>query len=408
VACIDGASATAAPTALSVTKVVPNHGADKGSTSVTIYGSGFSDNATASLLRVGQQSIRGRYISVSADGSQLRAMFDLADAELGAWDVVVRNPNDASATLPGGFTIEDVSPAHLSVNIVGADQIRIGQPSSFTILVENRWNRDAFLVPLIVKGIPKDATVSLGFEIARLPTPDGKELLANKASPIVEDQNGKILAFLIPLVRNGAVVSLPIDISPGAGGAFDLQALINEPIAQSEIGEGQEGCVLSAVGLAVDIAAVVVPHECLRATAIAIMKSFTDMTDAHYRIHGPGMYHYGVGGELLPIVTWNLAGLEWAMICSHIRDEYRLVDIASVVLNAMSAWIGCQETQLGNYFLGRLKRVKSVSSVDPNAKTGPQGATVKRFIAEGGSSGVRHFFRKSGQGHGIGTRSDGH
>jgi hypothetical protein len=94
------------PISLTISAITPNRGGDTGSVSVTILGVGFAQGATVKLALAGQPDIVGSPVNVLQfqSGSAITTTFDLTGAALGAWDVVVTNPDGSSVTLPASFT----------------------------------------------------------------------------------------------------------------------------------------------------------------------------------------------------------------------------------------------------------------------------------------------------------------
>ena len=73
--------------------VIPNHGGNTGYASVMLRGEGFDPTTTVKLVRPGQADIIGRVVLVST--GLLSVTFDLHDAPLGVYDVVVTNAERA-------------------------------------------------------------------------------------------------------------------------------------------------------------------------------------------------------------------------------------------------------------------------------------------------------------------------
>jgi hypothetical protein len=86
-----------------VTSITPNTGVNTGIVSVTVVGSNFQSGATIKLTKSGQSDINAPPGTVSE--SQITCDLDLTGAAIGAWNVVVTNPDSQSGTLPNGFTV---------------------------------------------------------------------------------------------------------------------------------------------------------------------------------------------------------------------------------------------------------------------------------------------------------------
>jgi len=102
---------------LSVADVTPEHGwnADPDPPTSTIRGSAFDRAASVLLCRDGQTAIAAAS-RTWVDTSTLLVQFDLNGAEPGPWDVVVTNPDSASASFP--YTVHEGAPAKLETKLI--------------------------------------------------------------------------------------------------------------------------------------------------------------------------------------------------------------------------------------------------------------------------------------------------
>jgi len=98
---------TITSTTLAVTSITPSsagNGSGNKNASVTISGFNFVSGAKVKLTRSGKAVRVARNVTVSSPNI-ITCNFNLATAAVGAWDVVVTNPDSKTATLPGGFTV---------------------------------------------------------------------------------------------------------------------------------------------------------------------------------------------------------------------------------------------------------------------------------------------------------------
>ena len=86
-----------------VDAISPDGGPNTGKTTATISGFNFKTNAIVYLRMAGQSNINGTVKSLT--GNTITCEFDLTGKALGAWDVVVRNPDAREGALLQGFTI---------------------------------------------------------------------------------------------------------------------------------------------------------------------------------------------------------------------------------------------------------------------------------------------------------------
>jgi len=209
-ACDMGASERART--FSLAKVLPSSGGNTGSVSTLVTGSGFVSGATVTLKRAGQPDIVGSQPTVDAGGSVLATTFDLTDKSLGSWDVVVKNPDEVSSTLAGGFAIEEGRAPQLWVDVIDKG-VRAGRPSKLTIAYGNRGNVDALAVPLSIS-VPGSYGLSTVFDIAPPPPlPDQVNVDWNQVPVIVEvdaQQSSTSVPLMLPVVPAGFTGTLQI------------------------------------------------------------------------------------------------------------------------------------------------------------------------------------------------------
>jgi hypothetical protein len=100
-----------------VTGITPGSGFNSGVVHITnLAGANFQTGATAHLERAGEADIVGTNVTVVGE-DQITVDFDLLGAAVGLWDVVVTNPDGASAPLAGGFEVQP-SPTAPVVNSI--------------------------------------------------------------------------------------------------------------------------------------------------------------------------------------------------------------------------------------------------------------------------------------------------
>jgi len=88
-----------------IIQISPANGTVNTSVSITnLSGGNFQNGAGVRLTRNGQTDIPGSNVTVVNSG-QITCNFDLNGAQLGDWNVVVRNPNADEATLTAGFRV---------------------------------------------------------------------------------------------------------------------------------------------------------------------------------------------------------------------------------------------------------------------------------------------------------------
>ncbi len=141
--------------------VAPSTGGNTGPVTVRITGQGIAPGASVRLKRSGQLDRVGTGISVSPDGAFATATLPLAGAAVGAWDVVVTNPDNSAATLAGAFTVEAGTEPTIWADVLGRGTlvVRHGREQTFFLVFGNRGNVDS--APTILDiSIPRQLRVT--------------------------------------------------------------------------------------------------------------------------------------------------------------------------------------------------------------------------------------------------------
>ncbi|MCC7349479.1 MAG: hypothetical protein IT446_02825 [Phycisphaerales bacterium] len=121
------------------TSVTANHGSNLGTTTVTISGSGFNHNSTASLILGGTVRAASRVQWV--DGNTLFATFDLTGLAEGAYDLQTTT-DGASATLADAFIVNAAPVGNLDYTLTHPAFILAGRTVDLTLEYINRGETD--------------------------------------------------------------------------------------------------------------------------------------------------------------------------------------------------------------------------------------------------------------------------
>ena len=200
---------------------------------VTIVGEGIQQGATVILRRAGQSDIIGGGIFISADGSSLTARFNLLGQLLGAWDLVVTNPDATTFTITGGYTIEAGREPQVWIDILGRNVMRPNQATRLTVVCGNLGNTDAYGVPVFITGIPTDAVVELGFELMRIPRTPEMYIDPNDIPPVTQTATDQTIALIVPVIPAGGTKALQFTIKvPGTHTSVAIKVLANAPLLE--------------------------------------------------------------------------------------------------------------------------------------------------------------------------------
>src|SRR5579885_3023116 len=158
---------------LSVTGILPANAGNAGAVVAVISGSGIQPGASVRLTRSGQADIVGSTPAVNAGNAELAAAFDVTGAAVGAWDIVVTNPDNSTATLPASFSIQPADAPQVWAQLVGRNPVRPGQLTTYTVAYGNRGNVEAQAVPLIIS-VPANFTPEVKVTLAQPPAQSGQ------------------------------------------------------------------------------------------------------------------------------------------------------------------------------------------------------------------------------------------
>jgi hypothetical protein len=128
--------------------VTPTHGGNTGNVTVQLLGTGFQTGAIIKLTASGPDLSPTK--SAVLDVGVATATFDLTGATPGVRNIVITNPVGTSATLMGGFTVEQGGSPILTVDIIGRDTIRFGSSQQYYAVIQNHGTIDAANVAAFV------------------------------------------------------------------------------------------------------------------------------------------------------------------------------------------------------------------------------------------------------------------
>ena len=168
----------------------PDH-AGTGTATVTVRGGGFAPGTTVKLARPGRADVPGSVLFTDTGRSRMEVRFDLSEALVGIWDLVVTSAGGASATRPGALTVEPRRRARLEVSVSAPETLRFGFTGRGTVSLHNAGNVDAEVELITLTG---------GNLKLRLP---GETAFADPPIGISESRLAKLLGG-VPILPGGA------------------------------------------------------------------------------------------------------------------------------------------------------------------------------------------------------------
>lgn len=132
-----------------VNTISPASGGNNGAVTMTITGAGFTNNTTIKLVKQGEVDIipvdSSTYVT---DGVNIKTLFNLQDASIGLWDVIINIPNDTTFLIAGAFKVDSVVIPKIGVKLIGPEVIRSNRFAIYYLAVSNHGNVDAIAVPV--------------------------------------------------------------------------------------------------------------------------------------------------------------------------------------------------------------------------------------------------------------------
>jgi subtilase family serine protease len=149
---------------LQITRVTPDQGGTGDDAhrwvSLEIFGARFDAGALVKLARPGVAEIEPERWQVM-DATHIRAVFDLRQAPLGLYDVVVTNPDGQRVVEAERFLVERAIEDDIGIGIGGASNLDPGQGSLYSVTLQSLTNVDTPYVKFTVGATELGASASV-------------------------------------------------------------------------------------------------------------------------------------------------------------------------------------------------------------------------------------------------------
>lgn len=310
------------------------------------------------------------------------------------------------------------------VDVLGRQVVRPGVPETFDLVYGNSGNQDATLVPVVITGIPGDATVVFNFNIApgagTVSTPQAPELL------YLPNDNTYVAPLMLPAVPANSIEHLTFTIQIPQAEALTLTAILSPPWIDS-VNISAYSCIEDWYENLVSAGSIIPGQTGVFLTFLSCANSVADQTSKaafgamFNHIYGGGnqiisLHDYvaklglacvsvpiskvsGVLGELFQnsaqlanefeelaanslIAEKKLTNIRAAEEQAQLATEYSLhkenADLLNILITggglAASTPQTISDCQQGFGTKGKASRsATGAQSIDPNAKAGPQG-----------------------------------
>lgn len=388
----------------SIRKVSPEEAGNAGYTTMVVDGAKFVEGATLTLVGSGGAEIVPGKFKVLPN--QIIALFDLKGKAAGVYDIVVRNPNNATATLEDGFTIINGGGApepRITINGPGASR---GGRVRYTVSIANDGLNDLLLVPILITmpsqfAYELDGSNHLG-DLAEFMQPDA---IPSQLPQHYEQDGVRVLGLFTPVLASRRTVNVNIDIVlPFGFPNFKVTAMTLPPMADwqklsqpeqtnflnrqiSKMGSGTEEecskkrtkCLLELMrSIIFTVISEALPGGCVGAAwgaALAVSDLVIGML-----VKGSDANIYDAIGGISNLIASALGGI--AVEClQEAVPWFKLVSIALFSFKGLYDLYDCHRQY--NECLPPPPVEKDVSfpfTMDPNEKIGPNGYGAESFV----------------------------
>ena len=255
----------------------------------------------------------------------------------------------------------------------------------FTIVFGNRGNTDAYMVPIWIAGIPKNAKVTLGFTLGKVPIPAVPGAVdPNQISPLIATATEQMLPVIIPVIRPGGVRTFQFTIEVPNSTQFTLRSWSAPALVKSitQTGVSNRNSSAEALNGSDNIVTSDEGITCMNAlfqAAVSCALSFVPGADCAKSLisYTSNTVALNTGGD--DALGWSQFGggaLQVFMNCAvkEVPGLSQLLDLVSCGASFYGAANTCRD--------GIEKRypIRAVASRDPNDKVGSVGIGAPRFI----------------------------
>jgi len=391
----------------SVRKVTPEVAGNSGYSTLAISGAKFQTGATVKLVH--QSGSELVPMNTRVETSKILAIFDLKGRAAGEYDIVVRNPNNQTATLEDNFTIVNGGgAAEPRVAIDGPGFARGGR-IRYTFSFANDGLNDLYLVPLIIT-MPS----SYQYELDRSNyIGDLEETLPPDAVPSqlplhIERDGMRMVMLVAPILGSGRTVKVNLDITlPFGFSGFDVTAMTLPPLADwYQMSQVEQTNLLerrtAALGSGTE-------EACLRARTNCLLELLRSVLFTVLMETLPGNCVNLIWSQLGAGLDFMFGLVSKAASGSDINIYDKVGSVSSLIASLLSGYateclsIGLPWIKLVSQGLATLKaiydfyecfrayyeclppppeklRTSFLTSFDPNEKIGPLGYGGERFV----------------------------
>ncbi|MCB0636850.1 MAG: hypothetical protein KDC54_09555, partial [Lewinella sp.] len=381
-----------------IDRIRPTVGGNTDFLTLYVYGGGFNANQVVKLRRSGYEDIVAMQ-TIYDEQKTLTALFDLAQQEVGLWDLVIAG-SGPEMILPEAFTIVPGEASAPFVTYHGGGRILYNRWTPQTITIGNTANVDAHGVLLWVT-IPEAAGNDIAFLNLHILPPQvaidnghAEELEALGPYVVVDSLFGKpnharVYTFYFPILPAQSSFDLALRVKTGSGSnEVPVNVWLSGPFYHSPLSPEVQGCVaLSAAKALIKSGVSFIPGVACLTGAMAVASDYLDdqpPTPSAFEKLDTRSWGWILGSNLLECAT-SLAG------------GSVITGILTIITSGVEAAQENADCYSGFRQVGWLDILYyPVGSFDPNEKAGTPGFTEQGYIARSPSLGYQVRFENKG------------
>ncbi len=411
----------------SVDAITTNKGGQGAIVTSSITGNGFEENSIVILCKSDNEALTLTPDTVFFTSSHvLIVVLNLSSAELGFYDVKVINETDTLILIEGYEVIDRIAP-ELDIYITGPAMFRPNRYVNFNITIVNNGNVDALLVPVNIGNIPwSDEDGEMNFDVLSgtyIDPRDTESLNESVTQAISEGVDS--LFFLTPMITdssntrqylNAVIPSLPPgsnsfqvtfyanqDSQSGPEGDICITGTVSPPYIKNEPSPTASDCAATIMDCAIKIALELTPGgdaiDCIK----DVLSTISGLSGEYVGIGVPEAVATGfTGGQvqagamsqigsttsasasavsafftcgstlLGTVIPWTKFG-RFAKIAAEIAQGFVVGANNTLTLGGcvVDSYNACTNQDENGGRKQTFKKLRTMTSHDPNAKTGP-------------------------------------
>lgn len=377
-----------------IDRIYPAQGGNTDYLTMYIYGGGFNANNVVKLRRSGFSDIVAQQ-TIFDEKKTLTALFDLAQKEVGVWDVVIAN-GPQEMILPASFSIVPGEVSAPFVNYNGGGRILFNRWTPQTITIGNSANVDAHGVLLWVT-IPEAPGNDIAFLNLNLLPPqvaidhgNAAELEALGPYIVVDSLFGKanhsrVYTFYFPILPAKSSFDIAMRIKVGqTSNKVPVNVWLSGPFYHSPLSAEVQGCVaLSTAKAFIKAGLSFVPGVACVSGAMAVASDYLNDSPPT-----PSAF------EKLDTRSWGwILGSNLLECASSLYGGSVLTGILTIITSGVENTQENADCYSGFRQVGWLDILYyPVWSFDPNEKAGLPGFTAQGYIGQQSRMGYQVRF----------------